>query len=148
MRMLSAVANEPGFSLIETLVAMVIAALSITIFFQLISAGMRLESRARSLASDQFVAGRIFDVLQRLDIRELDFPWEGEQEGVRWLVRLSPVDVPDEVVEEGFALRMDQELYALEMFLDTDSGGSTTRLLRYVAFPLDFLPTDFKAGMM
>lgn len=137
-----------GFTLMETLVAMIIAAMSITVFFQVFSAGMRLESRARDLAEDQFVAGRIFDDLQRLDLREPDFPWEGEREKVRWQVTIRPVDVPDQTLEDGFALRMDQELYAMELLVDGGKGGPATKLLRYVAFPLNFLSPDFKAGML
>ncbi|WP_459939098.1 PilW family protein [Desulfonatronum parangueonense] len=135
-----------GFTLIETLVALVIAALSITVFFQLFSASMRLEAQARGIASDQFAAAVFFDAMQRLDIRDYDFPWEGEHEGVRWRIRMRPVDVPDEAMDDGFALRMKQELYAMEVFLD--SGFSPpTRLLRYVSFPLDFLSADFKSRM-
>lgn len=130
-----------GFTLMETLVALVVAAMSITIFFQLFSAGMRLESQARDLAFDQFVAGRIFDALQRLDVRERDFPWEGEDDGMRWEIRVRPVDVPDDLPDDGFAVRMDQELYAMELHLDTGPGPPTL-LTRYVSFPLNFLPPD------
>ncbi|TVQ97000.1 MAG: type II secretion system protein [Desulfovibrionales bacterium] len=135
-----------GFSLIETLVALVIVAMSITIFFQLFSGGMRLESRARELAQNQFTAGRIFDALQRLDIRDADFPWQGEHEGKNWEIRILPVDVLEESMDDGFALRRDQELFTLEFVLDT-SSGPPTRLIRYVAFPLNFLPTDILARM-
>lgn len=144
----TASAPTSGFSLIETLVALVVAAMSITVFFQLFSAGMRLESRARTLAADQFVAAGVFDALQRLDLRDLDFPWEGEHEDMHWQMRIHPVDVPDETLDDGFALRMDQELYALELSLDTGSGAPPTRLLRYVSFPLDYLSADFKARIL
>ena len=136
-----------GFTLIETLVALVVATMSITVFFQLFSAGMRLESRARTLVADQFVAAGIFDALQRLDVRDLEFPWEGEHEGMHWRMRMHPVDVLEQTADDGFALRMDQELYALELFLDTGSGAPPTRLLRYVSIPQGFLSADFKARM-
>ncbi len=132
-----------GFSLIEVLVALVIASLCVTVFFQLFSSGMRLEVRARELMVEQFQAGRIFADLQRRDIRDDDFPWEGEQNGLLWQVRLSPVDVREEVMDDGFALRKDQELYRLQLLFQ-GGPGPETGFTRYVAFPPDFLPPDFK----
>ena len=135
--------EQGGFTLMEVLVALVIATMCIAVFFQVFSASMKLEVRVRERMLESFMARQAFSRLQQLDIQSPDFPWEGEEGGFRWRVHVAAVEVRREQVTEGPELNLPTELYRVEMVLSSDHGLES-RMARYLALAPGALSEDFK----
>jgi len=130
----------------ETLVAVVIAALTVTVFFQLLSGSMNLERKGRDLVQELILADRAFEELQRLDVRDPDFPWEGEARGLTWRLEIHPLDIASTTIEEDeLALRLPQELYLYE-FRYVYGKGPGRNIQRHVAHALGFFDDRFRSA--
>ncbi|MBN2333128.1 MAG: prepilin-type N-terminal cleavage/methylation domain-containing protein [Deltaproteobacteria bacterium] len=139
--------NKRGFTLLEMLVAVLVVSLTVTVFFQVLSASMKLEQKGRRLDELQLVAGQLFDLLLAHDVREETFPWQGEVEGLPWKLTLFPIDVRDKdsVAAEEIAVRLPEELY--RFILQVSYGARGTALLtltREMRFPLTYFDDAFR----
>lgn len=134
-----------GFTLMETLVAVIIVALTVTVFFQLFSASMNLERRGRVVVQEILLAERVFGDLQRQDIREGDFSWSGETDGLSWRLEIHPVEIVDmKIKDDETPLSLPTELFRFEFHYSKDNGPTRT-IHRYAAYPPDFFDDQFRA---
>ncbi len=133
-----------GFTLMETLVAVIIAALSVTVFFQLLSGSMNLERKGRDLVQELILADRAYEELLRRDVRDSDFPWQGEAHGLSWRLEIHPVDIASAKIEEDeLALQLPTELY-LYAFHYVYDGGPDRTIQRHVAHAPEFFDDQFR----
>ncbi len=72
--------SERGFTLLEMMVAVLIVGLTVTTFFQLFGASLRLEQRARGFDEIIVYGRQNFALLRARDLRSDEFPWSGETE--------------------------------------------------------------------
>ena len=141
--------SERGFTLLEMMVAVLIVGLTVTTFFQLFGASLRLEQRARGFDEVIVLGRQTFALLRARDIRKDEFPWSGEVENFSWSLRLEPVDVkPDEdavVDDETINLRWTSELYCLVFALqDIRRPGRHLRLVAYRQVKPGYFTNEFK----
>ena len=136
--------GESGFTLLETLVAVIIVTLSVTVFFQLLSSSMKLERQSRDLIHEAILANQVFGNLQRQDVRAADFQWNGETAGLTWSLLILPVEVDDGKLESGeIVLTLPQELYRFE-FRYRLEGRPEHALYRHATYPTGFFDDQFK----
>ncbi len=135
--------KKTGFTLIEVLVAMVITGMAVTVFFQILSAGMRLEFASSQRTGDVVNLRNLFaDVISR-DIREQGFEWEGEHQGGYWSLRLEQAETLMTHMDSEESLNIDSELYRYVFEYKTE-GGRVWTLVRYAQYEPDFFSEDFK----
>ncbi len=141
--------DERGFTLLEMMVAVMIVGLTVTTFFQLFGASLRLEQRGRGFDEIIVLGRQTFAFLQARDLRQDEFPWSGEIENFSWSLRLEPVDVKPEVDEalddENLNLRWTSELYRLVFALqDRRRPGRHLRLVAYSQVKPGYFTDAFK----
>jgi len=141
--------DERGFTLLEMMVAVMIVGLTVTTFFQLFGASLRLEHRARGFDKIIVLGRQTFACLQVRDLRQDEFPWSGEIENFSWSLRLEPVDVkPDEDAladGEAITLRWTSELYRLVFTMrDRERPGRHLRLVSYSQVKPGYFTDEFK----
>ncbi|MEA3333487.1 MAG: type II secretion system protein [Pseudomonadota bacterium] len=143
--------DERGFTLLEMMVAVMIVGLTVTTFFQLFGASLRLEQRARGFDEIIVLGRQTFAFLQARDLRKDEFPWSGEIENFSWSLRLEPVDVKPEVEDNGVvdsesvALRWTSELYRLVFAMqDMRRSGRHLRLVNYSQVKPGYFTDEFK----
>ena len=143
--------DERGFTLLEMMVAVMIVGLTVTTFFQLFGASLRLEHRARGFDEIIVLGRQTFAFLQARDIRKDEFPWSGEVENFSWSLRLEPVDVKpeDDAVanadSEAVTLRWTSELYRLVFAMqDRERPGRHLRLVSYSQVKPGYFTDEFK----
>ncbi|MCK5680782.1 type II secretion system protein, partial [bacterium] len=122
---------------------------TVTTFFQLFSASLRLEQRGRGFDEVIVVGRQIFTQLLARDLLKDEFPWLGESEKFAWNLHLEAIDVkPDtdvNVDDEGIALRWTSELYCLVFAIqDTQRPGRHLRLISYRQVAPGYFSDDFK----
>ena len=146
---------QRGFTLIEMLVAVVIVAISVTVFFQLLSSSMKLAHKSRVKLARAQQADELFARLLAMDIRDEKFPWQSDAaaaDGVTWQVHLYPLLVQDEFVagvadhvDEGhFHPRLLYELYRQRLELYSASGRLLVQLDTIRRFPPAWFSARFK----
>ena len=140
--------SQRGFTLLEVLVALVITGLTVTVFLQLLSSGLLLESKGRMRTEAAMVARQTFDRLLGLDMRGEDYPWTGETEngGYAWTVNLKALEVQrarDSLADGEIFLRLPAELYEVTFDFRRD-GKPLLRLARVVSHPATHFSADFK----
>jgi len=141
--------NDSGFTLLEMMVAVLVVGLTVTTFFQLFGASLRLERRGRGF-DEVIVIGR--QTMAQLLVRDLlkdEFPWSGEIENFAWNLHLESVDVkPDadeKAAEEGISFRWTSELYRLVFAIqDKNRPGRHLRLVAYRQVTPGYFSDDFK----
>ncbi len=141
--------DERGFTLLEMMVAVLIVGLTVTTFFQLFGASLRLEQRARGFDEIIVLGRQTFALLLARDLRSDEFPWSGEIENFTWSLRLEPVDVQPEVdgaaKDETLSLRWTSELYRLVFALqDIRRPGRHLNLVAYQQVKPGFFTDEFK----
>ncbi len=137
--------RQAGFTLMETLVAVIITSLTVTVFFQLLSGSMNLERRGRDVVLEAMVAEQTFTALQRKDIREADFPWTGQAERLSWRLHVFPEEVRDAFRQDDEAdLRLPTELYRYTFHYSWRDGPDRT-LVAFMTHPPDFFDDQFRA---
>ena len=141
--------SNSGFTLLEMMVAVLVVGLTVTTFFQLFGASLRLERRGRGF-DEVIVIGR--QTMAQLLVRDLlkdEFPWSGEIENFDWNLHLEPVDVKPDADEnaaaEGIILRWPSELYRLVFTIqDKNRPGRHLRLVAYRQVAPGYFTDDFK----
>ena len=141
--------SERGFTLLEMMVAVLIVGLTVTTFFQLFGASLRLEQRARGFDEIIVLGRQTFALLLARDLRSDEFPWSGEIENFTWSLRLEPVDVkPDDDApsdDETLSLRWASELYRLVFALqDIRRPGRHLNLVAYQQVKPGYFTDEFK----
>ena len=141
--------SEHGFTLLEMMVAVLIIGLTVTTFFQLFSASLRLEQRARGFDEIIVLGRQTFALLLSRDLRSDEFPWSGEVENFTWSLRLEPLDVKPEIEvaadDETLSLRWTSELYRLVFALqDIRHPGRHLNLVAYQQVKPGFFTNEFK----
>jgi prepilin-type N-terminal cleavage/methylation domain-containing protein len=141
--------GELGFTLLEMMVAVLIVGLTVTTFFQLFGASLRLEQRARGFDEIIVLGRQTFALLLARDLRGDEFPWSGESKNFSWHLRLEPVDVKPDVVaaveDEAIALRWTSELYRLVFALqDIRRPGRHLKLVAYQQVKPGYFTDEFK----
>ena len=141
--------SERGFTLLEMMVAVLIVGLTVTTFFQLFGASLRLEQRARGFDEVIVLGRQTFALLRARDIRKDEFPWSGEVENFSWSLRLEAVDVKPEadavVDDEAVTMRWTSELYRLIFALqDVRRPGRHLRLVAYQQVKPGYFTDEFK----
>ncbi len=141
--------NNSGFTLLEMMVAVLVVGLTVTTFFQLFGASLRLEQRGRGFDEVIVVGRQTFVELLVRDLRKDEFPWSGEVEDFSWELQLEAVDVKPEVdaeaADEGVALRWTSELYRLVFTIqDKNRPGRHLRLVSYRQLNPGYFTDDFK----
>lgn len=137
--------SENGFTLLEVLVAVVIVALTVTIFFQLLSSSIRLEVKGREQIDIVLTASQIFDTVMEKAIAEPEFDsWSGEEEDVRWDLAIHEEENSLLLSEGEIPLKVNQNLY--KYILTVHYGNDrekTMRLYRYMAYEPNYFTADF-----
>ena len=141
--------SERGFTLLEMMVAVLIVGLTVTTFFQLFGASLRLEQRARGFDEIIVYGRQNFALLRARDLRSDEFPWSGETENFAWSLRLEPVDVKPDVDlgadDETLNLRWASELYRLVFALqDRRRPGRHLNLVAYQQVKPGYFTDEFK----
>lgn len=138
--------KKQGFTLLEVLVAVLLAGLVVTVFFQLISASLRLESNAARIAQETVDLQQAWTSIIVQDVREHDFKWQGELEGGSWSLSLEPVQTRaarDTAQEVDSGFRLDSELYKYTFSFKT-TQGKVSSLQRLVLHEPGFFAPEFK----
>ncbi len=136
--------NPKGFTLIEVLVAMVITGLVVTVFFQLLSAGIRLEYRSIQRTKDVLNVGQAFTEVLSRDVREPDFEWRKEDKGTVRTLRIEPVETLKTHMESEQPIKLSSELYRYVFEYATEDKRQWI-IVRYVQHDPDFFSEDFKS---
>ncbi len=141
--------NNSGFTLLEMMVAVLVVGLTVTTFFQLFGASLRLEQRGRGFDEVIVVGRQTFAELLVRDLRKDEFPWSGEIEAFSWELQLEAVDVKPEADaeadDEDVALRWTSELYRLVFTIqDKNRPGRHLRLVSYRQLNPGYFTDDFK----
>ncbi len=141
--------SDSGFTLLEMMVAVLVVGLTVTTFFQLFGASLRLERRGRGFDEVVVIGRQTMAQLLVRDLRKDEFPWSGEIENFAWSLYLEPVDVKADVdekaVEEGISLRWTSELYRLVFTIqDKNRPGRHLRLVAYRQVAPGYFTDDFK----
>ena len=139
---------EKGFTLLEVLISLTIVALTVTVYFQLISSGMKLEHRSGQKVEAAIRAQQIFEELKTRDVREDEFPWEGEDRKCTWQLQIRPRDVQTlEMEEENPSLKKETELY-IYVFRYACPEDKEIVLHRLVVVSPNFFSDQFKKEHM
>ncbi len=110
---------QAGFTLLEVLISLTIVALAVTVYFQLMSAGMKLEHKSGQRIKLAIQAQQLFEQLQCRDVREDDFPWQGEDKACQWKLEIKPEDVQvSEWEEDEVQVTKNTELYTYILSYD------------------------------
>ena len=141
--------SDSGFTLLEMMVAVLVVGLTVTTFFQLFGASLRLERRGRGFDEVIVIGRQTMTQLLVRDLRKDEFPWSGEVENFDWDLHLEPVDIKPDVDEkaadEGISLRWKSELYRLIFAIqDKNRPGRHLRLVAYRQVAPGYFTDDFK----
>ena len=146
--------NQRGFTLIEMLVAVLIVGISVTVFFQLLSAGMKLSHKSRQQLAYSRQVEELFLQFTDVDIRDDSFPWNGQIDDFVWQMQLFPVQVRQQDIDddskavaasdEDEKISLPSELYRLEFTLFSGDKerqlGTLSTIRRY---PLSYFNQQF-----
>ncbi len=147
---------QRGFTLIEMLVAVVIVAISVTVFFQLLSSSMKLAHKSRVKLARAQQADELFARLLAMDIRDEKFPWQSDAaaaDGVTWQVHLYPLLVQDDLSAAAADYADDNlpepklvyELYRQRLQMYNSADGRLLAQLETVRrFPPTYFTEQFK----
>ncbi len=140
--------DRRGFTLLEMMVAVLVVGLTVTVFFQLFGASLKLERRGRSFDEIIVRAQETFALLKARDLRRDDFPWQGEDENFSWRLTLEPIEVRPEVRKEDDntpTVRLPSELYRLVFVIfDRHHSGRRLRLVAYRRVAPGYFSDEFK----
>ncbi|MDZ7761343.1 MAG: prepilin-type N-terminal cleavage/methylation domain-containing protein [Desulfovermiculus sp.] len=135
---------DKGFTLLEVLIALTIVAMAVTVYFQLISAGTKLEYQARQNMDLVVQAQQFFEQMQTRNVRDDDFKWQGEHQGCAWDLEIKPVDVQElHMDQDETTLKKETEIYS---YVLTYACPEQKDMLfqRMVVVGKDFFSDEFK----
>lgn len=136
--------EQAGFTLLEVLISLTIVALAVTVYFQLISAGMKLEHKSGEKIKLAIQAQQLFERLQCRDVREDEFQWQGEDKNCQWKLELKPEDVQvSEWEEDEVQVTKNTELYTFILTYDCPDEPAII-LRRMAVVDPDFFSDQFK----
>lgn len=136
--------EELGFTLLEVLIALTIVALAVTVYLQLMSAGMKLEYKASKKIDHAVQAEQFFEGLQCQDVREDDFQWQGEDGECQWRLKILPKDVQVQKWEkDDVQITRNTELYSFKLTYSCPDATPLT-LRRWEVLDPDFFSDQFK----
>ncbi len=136
--------SDQGFTLLEVLISLTIVALAVTVYFQLFSAGMKLEFRSEQKVKAAVQAQQFFERLQCLDVREDDFAWQGHDGECAWDLQIHPREVQtQEWTEDDISITLDTELYTYTLTYRCPDEQPLTFERTVVVSP-DFFSDQFK----
>ena len=128
----------------EVLVALTIVAMAVTVYFQLMSAGMKLQYKAEEKVEYAVQAEQLFQRLQGQDVREDEFMWQGKEGQCPWELQIRPVDVQGpEWEEDQIQLTKTTELYVFILTYACPDASPITLRRMSVVDP-DFFSPQFK----
>jgi len=136
--------DKAGFTLIEVLVALVITGMVVTVFFQILSAGIRLEFASSQRTSEVVDLKQVFGTVISRDVREDGFEWQGEHHGGSWSLEIEQVETLKTHMDSEESLNLDSELYRYVFEYKSKDERAWT-LVRYVQYEPDFFSEDFKS---
>lgn len=134
--------KELGFTLIEVLVALVITGTVITVFFQVLSAGMKLEYSASERTEQVVDLTQAYSNILSQDVQDEGFEWEGEYNGSFWNFRIEHVETLKTHSETDESFNLDTELY--RYVFEFTKGGRDWQITRLMQHDPDFFSDDFK----
>ena len=139
--------NKLGFTLLEMMVAVLVVGLTVTVFFQLFAASLRLERKGRGLDDIVVIGRQTLALLLARDLRRDEFPWSGEVENFVWTLSLEEVDVkPETETGDGISWRWNSELFRLIFSIqDSRRPGRHLRLLAYRQVKPGYFTDEFKS---
>ena len=137
------VAEENGFTLLEVLVSLVIVSLVVVVYFQLMSAGMKLELQSRERVDKLLAARQTFASLSLQDVRDDDFQWKGSAEPYVWRLEIQAVEMQNATLEEQTPLKLNSELYKYT-FQFFEREQKLLSLTKYVRYDPGFFSQEFK----
>ncbi len=132
-----------GFTLLEVLVAVVITGTVVTVFFQILSAGMRLEFKAQQRRAEVLEVSQAYQNLLAQDSREDDFVWQQEGGDLSWKLRIEEVETVEMNSQAEDPLKLDSEIYKY-VFEYVAPSGRTWTVTRLVRHDPGFFSEDFK----
>lgn len=135
--------GKAGFTLIEVLVSLVITGMVVTVFFQILSAGIRLEFSSAGRTGEIVELRQIFSTLISRDVRADDFQWQGELDGDFWSLSVEEAETIRTNADSETFLNLDSELYRY-VFEYTGKDAREWTLVRYVQYEPGFFSEDFK----
>jgi prepilin-type N-terminal cleavage/methylation domain-containing protein len=136
-------ARQQGFTLLEVLVSMIIVSLVVVVYFQIMSAGMKLEHSSRERIDRLLRARHIFDQLLLQDVRADDFKWRGEDGGCLWTLDIETVESRRSRSIEQTPLTIESELYRF-VFRYRQADRELVRFVQYVSYDPGFFSDQFK----
>jgi hypothetical protein len=131
------------FTLIEVLVSLVITGMVVTVFFQILSAGIRLEFSSAGRTDEIVDLRQVFSSLMSQDVRADNFQWQGELDGDFWSLRVEESETLRTNADSETFLNLDSELYRY-VFEYTGKDAREWTLVRYVQYEPGFFSEDFK----
>ncbi|WP_198146009.1 PulJ/GspJ family protein [Desulfonatronovibrio magnus] len=132
-----------GFTLIEVLVALVITGTVVTVFFQVLSAAMRLEYSAAERVAETIYMRQAYNLVMAQDVRDDDFQWEGQEDDYQWVLTIEPVETLKTQSESDETLQIDSELYRY-VFKYQSKNGRQWVIERYLQHEPDYFSEDFQ----
>lgn len=142
-RILDKETGPQGFTLLEVLVSVVIVSLTITVFFQLMSAGMKLEYKAQKKIQNLIQAQQKFEQLFQEDMQSDDFKWQGQEANCTWSLKIKPVEMVKIESTENATIKLPSEIYRFDFRFQPREASPIT-LTRYVRYKVDFVSNEFK----
>jgi prepilin-type N-terminal cleavage/methylation domain-containing protein len=132
-----------GFTLIEVLVALVITGMAVTVFFQILSSGIRLEFTSAQRTGDVVNLKQAFEAVISRDVQDRGFEWQGEYDHGSWSLQIEQAETLKTHVDADESLNIDTELYRYVFEYKSEDGREWT-LVRYAQYEPDFFSEDFK----
>ncbi len=136
--------SSTGFTLLEVLVSLLIVSLVVTVYFQLISSGMKLEYKSRQHMQRLTEAYQKFESLIQKDVRSEDFQWKGEEKGYKWSLEIKPLEIKEQPLSEETSLKLSSELYQFIFLYSSSSNNKPIKFIRYVHYSPNFFSLEFK----
>ena len=136
--------RQQGFTLLEVLISLTIVALAVTVYFQLMSAGMKLEHKSAQKIELAVNAQQFFERLQCRDVRVDEFQWQGQKGPCQWQLQILPQDVQArEWEEDQIQLTKNTELYTY-ILTYTCQNGHPMIFRRTIVVDPGFFSDQFK----
>ncbi|WP_291323174.1 prepilin-type N-terminal cleavage/methylation domain-containing protein [Desulfonatronospira sp.] len=135
--------NKEGFTLLEVLVALVITGMTVAVFFQVLSAGLKLEFASMQRTVETVHVNQKFNAILAADVRDSNFEWEGEDNHGDWRLHIEQVDTEQTRAHSDDQLQVGSDLYRYVFEYQYHQGRKWT-LLRYVQHETGFFDQDFK----
>ncbi len=123
--------------------ALVITGLTVTVFFQLLSSGLRLEYNADQTVARVVDLGQTYNHVLNQDVRESDFPWQEDLESFSWTLKIERVETMETIAESDNPINLTSELYRY-VFDFKSKDHREWKIIRYVQHDPGYFSQDFR----